>query len=123
MSGPHVLLVEDDQWLGDHFARMLERAGYHVSRATNGVAAMDAVDTMRPDVIVLDIFMPGPNGFVLLHELQSHSDLAHIPIILCSNAAADISEDLMKPYGIVAKLDKATMEPDDLSAAIRKVLQ
>ena len=118
----HVLLVEDDQWLGERFERILGRAGYEIKRANNGVVAMDAIDAKRPDAIVLDLFMPGPNGLVLLHELQSHTDLSTIPVVLCSNSSADIPLESLAPYGVRVKLDKTTMEPDDLVSAVRKVL-
>ena len=45
------------------------------------------------NVIILDVLLPGPNAFTLLHELQSHSDLAGIPIILCTNSADQFMND------------------------------
>ena len=54
---------------------------------------METIDRLKPNVIILDLFMPGPNGIVLLHEMQSHADLSRIPIILISNAAGDLSLD------------------------------
>lgn len=122
MSRRHVLLIDDDVWLGEQFARTLSRHDFEVIQARNGVSGMDAIDIQRPDVIVLDIFMPGPNGLVLLHELQSHGDLASIPVVLCSNSSADIALDILQPYGVQVVLDKTTMAPDDLVAAVRKVL-
>ncbi len=117
-----ILLVEDDQWLGEQFARVLEKAGFEAEHVTNGVAGMDAVDAQRPDAIILDIFMPGPDGLVFLHELQSHSDLSTIPVIICSNSSAELSPDTLKPYGVKVVLDKTLMEPADLVSAVRKVL-
>lgn len=117
-----VLLVEDDQWLGEQFAHVLQKAGFETVHVLNGVAGMDAIDIKRPDAIVLDMFMPGPNGLVLLHELQSHSDLSAIPVILCSNSSADIGDQELHNYGVRVVLDKTTMESADLVSAVRKVL-
>jgi PleD family two-component response regulator len=58
----------------------------------------------------------------LLHELQSHEDLADIPIILATNLADQVSIDDVASYGVKRILDKATMHPEDITAAIRGVL-
>lgn len=122
MATSRVLIIDDDTWLGDEFVRLLARHGFAAQHVSNGLAGMDAIDLERPDVIVLDLFMPGPNGLVLLHELQTHSDLATIPIILCSNSSADVSLETLRPYGVHVMLDKTSMVPADLVSAIRKVL-
>lgn len=116
-----VLVVDDDEWLALQYKTSLEREGYAVRIASNALAAIDAVDELRPIAIILDLFMPGPNGIVLIHELRSHNDLATIPIIVCSNSAVDLPPD-MKKYGVGVVLDKTTMHPDDIVAAVKKVL-
>lgn len=117
-----VLLIDDDRWLGETFARTLKQAGYTVDTAHNGLEGMDMIDRHQPDCIVLDLFMPGPNGIVLLHELRSHSDLAKIPVILCTNSASDLQIEELQHYGVARMLDKLTMTPDDLLVAVKKVL-
>jgi CheY-like chemotaxis protein len=83
---------------------------------------MDALDMHVPDAIILDVLLTGPNAFTLLHELRSHADLAAIPIILCTNSAADINGENLAVYGVFGVLDKTTMHPDDVVVAVRKVL-
>lgn len=117
-----VLVIDDDQWLSAQFQRVLSRVGFVVHTASNALEGMSAIDTHKPDVIILDIFMPGPNGIVLLHEVRSHSDLAQIPIIVCTNSASDVPHGDLSAYGIHTVLDKTTMQPDDLVAAVRRVL-
>jgi response regulator baeR len=121
MAG-RVLIVDDDVWFADQLARTVKKAGYRATCVRNGVEAMIEIDSARPDVIVLDFFMLGPNGLVLLHELQSHSDLATIPVILCTNIASDIKSDTLEQYGVRCVLDKTAMEPSDVVTAVRKVL-
>lgn len=116
-----ILLIDDDTWFVEQMARTVKKAGYEVALAHNGIEGIEQIDTARPDVIILDFFMPGPNGLVLLHELQSHSDLAAIPAILCTNSAADVAPEDLVQYGVRRVLDKTTMEPADVVAAIRKV--
>ena len=121
MAG-RVLIVDDDVWFADQLARTVEKVGYRATCVRNGVEAMREIDSACPDVIVLDFFMPGPHGLVLLHELQSHSDLATIPVILCTNIASDIKSDTLEQYGVRCVLDKTAMEPSDVVTAVRKVL-
>lgn len=117
-----ILLVEDDRWLADSFKRTLANAGHQVLLAENTLEAIELADSEGPLAIVLDVFLPGPNGIVLLHELQSHSDLASIPVVLCTNSAADIAPGALRRYGVKMILDKTTMHPGDLVAAVEKVL-
>lgn len=116
-----ILLIDDDTWFVEQMARTVKKAGYEVALAHNGIEGMEQIDIAMPDAIILDFFMPGPNGLVLLHELQSHSDLAAIPVILCTNSAADVAPEDLVQYGVRRVLDKTTMEPADVVAAIRKV--
>ena len=119
---PMILVVEDDEWLAQQHVRTLVAAGFAADYVVHALAAIDAVDVRRPDAIVLDVFLAGPNAFTLLHELRSHSDLAGIPVILCTNSADMIAEEDLVAYGVERVLDKTTMRPEDLVAAIKKVL-
>ncbi len=122
MKNIRVLVIDDDQWLVDEYTRTLTTAGYTVERAGNALDAMETIDRLKPNVIILDLFMPGPNGIVLLHEIKSHTDLSRIPVILISNAAADLQPDVLAPYGVLRVLDKTTMTPGDIVAAVKRVL-
>ena len=59
---------------------------------------------------------------MLLHEIQSHADLRELPIIVCSNSVADVPLEKLKAYGVVGMLDKGSMTPADLIAAVKRVL-
>lgn len=119
---PYVLIVEDDEWLAEQHVRTLAGVGIRSEFVPHALAAIDAIDSVVPDCIVLDVLLAGPNAFTLLHELQSHADLAGIPVILCTNNADSIAEEDVAVYGVRRVLDKTTMRPGDLIAAIRKVL-
>jgi CheY-like chemotaxis protein len=119
---PSVLIVEDDEWLAEQQSRVLTKAGYTTTISPHAMAAIDAVDDDRPDAIVLDMLLTGSTAFALMHELQSYGDTGSIPIILCTNLAASISLDDVKPYGVKRILDKTTMAPDDVVTAVRSVL-
>lgn len=114
-----VLIVEDDPWQRDHVASVLGRRKMEVQVSGHAYEALDAIDNSPPDVILLDMKLPGVNAMALLHELQSHDDLARIPVVVMS-AQTDVTYEELAPYGVVRLLDKATMKPEDIAAAVRK---
>lgn len=122
MSAERVVVVEDEQWLAEHYLRILRRAGYETYHASHAVGAIDIIDDVRPQVILLDVLLTGTTALTLLHELQSHDDLADIPVVLATNLADQIEIDDVSSYGVKRILDKATMHPEDIPAAIRGAL-
>jgi len=122
MSQPMVLIVEDDAWLAEQQVRILTKAGFSATTSPHPIAAIKAIDTAHPDAIVLDVLLTGSTAFALMHELQSYGDTGGIPIIICTNLASELSLDNLRPYGVRRILDKTTMLPDDVVAAVRSVL-
>ena len=117
-----VVVVEDDEWLTEHYLRVLRRAGYETYHAPHAISAIDVIDDVRPDAVLLDVLLTGTTALALLHELRSHADLANIPIVLATNLADQIDLQDVTSYGVKRILDKATMHPDDIVAAIRSTL-
>lgn len=117
----HILLIEDDTWQAEHTQKILERAGFAVTHAPDAITALDQIDDRRPDCLVLDMFLPGPNALTLLHEMQSHDDLAGIPVVLVSTHVQQTLESL-RPYGVVALLDKTTITASRLVETVQRAL-
>ena len=117
-----VLIVEDDEWVGEGYQMSLNKAGFDTNVVTNGLEAIDSIDSSRPGVVVLDLFLPGPNGLALIHEIRSHDDLESIPVVMITNSAEQISDDELSAYGVSRLLDKSTMQPQDVIAAVRSAL-
>ena len=115
-----VELVEDDVLLASGFVASLEAAGFTVHHSRHAVEAIAAIDAQPPDVLVLDVILPVASGFSLLHELQSYADTAAVPVILCTSMASQLSLEAVRPYGVRAVLDKTTMRPSDLVAAVQE---
>lgn len=114
-----VLVIEDDAWQAEMIARQL--AGeFTVDVASDALAAFDSIDAAQPQAIILDMMLPGPNGVAFLHELRSHTNLADVPVIVCSTRIARL--ETLRPYGVAAVFDKAAIQPDDILVAVRKVL-
>jgi type II secretory ATPase GspE/PulE/Tfp pilus assembly ATPase PilB-like protein/CheY-like chemotaxis protein len=80
--GAKVLLVEDEEPLRRVMRDLLERDGYVVSEARDGVQALDEVDRHAPDIIVLDLNLPGLDGYSVLQQLRSRPATRGIPVMV-----------------------------------------
>lgn len=122
MSTVTVMVVEDTALLAQHFSRQLHSAGYEVAWVRHVYDAIRQIDETRPDVLVVDMLLGGTSAMTLLHELQSHSDLATIPVVLVTQLANELALDEMQVYGVRVILDKTTMHPRDIVDAIEGIL-
>ena len=77
-----VLLVEDEDSLRKVMRDLLERDGYAVAEAADGISALDQVDRVAPDVIMLDLNLPGLDGYHVLQQLRSRAATSRIPVIV-----------------------------------------
>ncbi|HQR18147.1 MAG TPA: type II/IV secretion system protein [Gemmatimonadales bacterium] len=80
--GVSVLLVDDEDQLRRVMKDLLEREGYLVHEARDGVQALDQVDRVAPDIIVLDLNLPGLDGYAVLAQLRSRPTTQGIPVIV-----------------------------------------
>jgi adenylate cyclase len=105
-----VLIVDDDEVTRDGASECLSDSGYRVRVASNGFEALDALATIRPDLIIIDWRMPVMSGEELLASLQADASLATIPVIvMTASHARDIAAGhatiLHKPVRMKALLD------------------
>jgi twitching motility two-component system response regulator PilH len=85
MTIKKILIVDDSKTEQIHLAEILESQGYVTQAASNADEARVMLLAQRPDLILLDIVMPGQNGFQLARELAKDPAWADIPIILCTS--------------------------------------
>jgi DNA-binding response OmpR family regulator len=115
---PAILLVDDDATLRAVLARRLERDGFDVRPVASGPEALAALNRAWPAILVVDLMMPGMDGFELCRRVKQIADL---PIIVLS--AVDASEAKVRALEHYAE-DYVTkpFDPDELSARIHRVL-
>ncbi len=87
--------------------KMLARFNFQMSTAANGQAALDAVAAKKPDLILLDLMMPGIDGFEVLRRIRENPETADIRIVILS--ALNSNEDVVKGYNLGA--DDFIMKP------------
>ena len=107
-SGPHILIVEDDNSLRELFSEALESDGYRTSIASNGAEGIEVFDEINPDLVLLDLLMPKMDGWEALERVRKISDCPVI-IVTGQGTTEDIirgllesgaDDYLVKPFGI-----------------------
>lgn len=85
MAIHRILVVEDSPTEQFILREMLTRSGYEVAMAENGELALELARTNPPDLILMDVVMPGMNGFQATRQLRRDRVLSQIPVIMCSS--------------------------------------
>src|SRR5690606_14816146 len=85
MSIRNVLIVDDSKTELLHLSEMLKKAGYAVSTADNAEEALRRLEQAKPDLILMDVVMPGQNGFQLTRAMSRDPRYADVPIIMCTS--------------------------------------
>ena len=83
----HLLIADDDHFITKIFKEKFESAGYQVSSANDGKAAIESLQAARPDAILLDLILPDMNGVGVLEFIRSEENLADLPVIVVSNSS------------------------------------
>jgi CheY-like chemotaxis protein len=121
MNGKKILIVDDDKDVLRGLNVRLRASGYTVASATDAIQAISVAQQEKPDAIILDIGLPGGDGFVVMGRLRSLIPLAHIPIIILTGQDPIINREKAISAGAQAFLQKP-VDNDVLLSAIRKAL-
>lgn len=123
LDGKVVMWVEDDQFLSDLISRKLSTQGCKLVYARTGEDALKTLETTLPDVIILDILLPGISGFDVLEKIKSDDRVKRIPVIILSNFSQNSEIDRGKKLGASRFLVKASIVLDDLVRELQAVLK
>ncbi|MEP7355302.1 MAG: response regulator [Acidobacteriota bacterium] len=106
-EAPKRVLIADDKSTGRELVRtVLEKRGYEVFEARDGIEALDAAQRIRPDLIILDLHMPGLDGFGVIKELRLDTRFAEIPIIALTASAMQGDRQRAMAAGFTAYITK-----------------
>lgn len=122
LKGRKIMWVEDDSFLSDIIARKLASEKCILVHAKDGEAALPLVEAENPDVILLDILLPGMNGFEVLEKLKGNPKVKDIPVILLSNLGQESDKEKGRTLGANRFLVKATLTLDEIIGEIQEVL-
>ena len=114
-----ILLVEDERSLSDPLAFLLQQEGYEVEVAEDGLTALTVFDTFDPDLILLDLMLPGLPGTEVCRQVRAHSD---VPIVMLTAKDAEVDIVVGLELGADDYVTKP-YSPRELIARIRAVLR
>lgn len=116
------LLVEDDAFLRNLLTLRLQKEGFQVVPAVDGVEALEKMKSVRPNLILLDIILPRKNGFEVLQEMAEDPLLSQVPVIIISNLGQETDIERGKSLGAIEYYVKARLSIDELIIKVRELL-
>lgn len=96
-----IVIAEDDKFILRALVDKFKREGYEVTDATNGEEAIEKINLVKPNIVLLDLIMPKKNGFDVLADIKLNDDLKDIPVIVLSNLGQDSDIKKAKELGAV----------------------
>lgn len=117
-----VLIIEDDKLLREMMFRKLEKEGFEVSSVMDGSEAVTKTKDIKPDIVLLDLILPGSNGFEILKEIKNDREIKETPVIVLSNLGQKSEIDKGIELGAVDYLVKAHFTPTEVLEKIKKIL-
>jgi PAS domain S-box-containing protein len=118
-----VLLVEDDEDLARVILATFERAGIAVHHAPRLRRAKELCESVRPDLIILDLALPDGHGLELVDWLRTQKDLRHLPLVVYSAREVSGTEQEQLRLGQTEFLTKAKVQPDEVEALVFTMLR
>ena len=117
-----VLMIDDVPLFRDVVLHALQRAGHQVACAANGAAAVEALKTVKPDLILLDLAMPEMNGLAFLKQLRADKALARTPVIVVSALSEAVEVKEAMKIGVQGHLLKSRFSLEQLIAMVQRVV-
>ncbi len=114
-----VLLVEDSLTETEVLTRYLRQAGLTVVSATCGEEARLKLQSQRPDLVILDVILPGQSGFELCRELKTNANTQAIPVVICSTKGTEAD----KLWGSMLGADAYIPKPVDQKELMQTIQQ
>jgi DNA-binding response OmpR family regulator len=121
--GKTILIIEDDKFLRELIVQKLIKEDYEVVEAVDGEDGIRKIKEEKPDLVLLDLILPGIDGFEVLTKMREDVEIASIPVIILSNLGQ--KEDVERGLKLGAKdyLIKAHFTPGEIIEKIKKYLK
>ena len=114
--GKRVLLIEDELNIIEAMRFLLSREGWQVDTHDTGGDAFDVVQTVRPDLVVLDVMLPGKSGFEILAELRAHDDTRDLPVLMLTARGQSRDREMAEKAGVSRFMTKPFSNAEVLTA-------
>jgi len=119
----NILIVEDDRFLRELIVQKLSKEKYNVFEAVDGEEGIKKIKEEKPDLVLLDLILPGIDGFEVLSQAKEEPEVSKIPVIILSNLGQreDIERGLK--LGAADYLIKAHFTPGEIIEKVKKILE
>jgi len=118
-----ILIIEDDKFLRELIVQKLIKEGFEISEAVDGEEGMKKVKEEKPDLVLLDLILPGIDGFEVLARMKEDPVLAAIPVIILSNLGQKEDVERGLKLGAVDYLIKAHFTPGEIIEKVKNALK
>lgn len=118
-----ILVIEDDKFLRELIVQKLIKENYEVSEAIDGEQGIKKIKEEKPDLILLDLILPGIDGFEVLSRMREGSNSPSIPVIILSNLGQKEDVERGLKLGAIDYLIKAHFTPGEIIEKIKNVLK
>jgi DNA-binding response OmpR family regulator len=117
-----IFIIEDDKFLRELISKKLYKENYNVITAVNGEEGIKKIKEEKPDLVLLDLVLPGINGFEVLSQIKNDPTISLIPVIILSNLGQE--EDIEKgmELGAIDYMVKAHFTPGEIVEKIKTIL-
>ena len=117
----HVMLIEDEANIAEAIRFILSRDGWKVSVETDGLQAMAAVAQGQPDLLILDLMLPGKSGLEILTELRADPGTAALPVLMLTAKGQGRDREAAERAGVSAFMTKP-FDNSEMRAKVRALL-
>src|SRR3989339_1425328 len=115
-----ILIVEDDSFLSDIYQNQLKQEGFETEVSTDGKSALKVLEKKRPNLIVLDMIMPGMNGFDFLEIMRKEKKNDDIPVFILTNLGQDEDKKRCREIRECSYFVKTEISIDDVVRKIKE---
>jgi DNA-binding response OmpR family regulator len=112
----HVLLVEDEDNIIEAMRFLLTRDGWHVEAHADGGTAVQRIKERPPDLLILDLMLPGKSGLEIMRELRAEASFAKLPVLMLTARGQEQDRDLATQAGVDRFMTKPFSNADMLGA-------
>ncbi len=118
-----ILIIEDDRFLRELMSRKLTQEDFNISEAIDGEEGIKKLKKEKPDLVLLDLILPGIDGFEVLSRAKKDPEISSIPIIILSNLGQKDDVEKGMKLGAVGYLIKAHFAPGEIIEKIKTILK
>lgn len=118
-----IVVIEDETSIATMYQYKLEREGYEVERAHDGVHGLEMCETFRPDLILLDLRMPNMSGDEMLEKLRATSWGCSIRVIILTNISKDEAPSVLRLLNVDQYIVKAHHTPQQVASLVKEILR